>query len=356
MPSDPTSPAGRHPSGRLRLLPRITAAGLLATIAISAAAPALAQSTAPAGGFPLTIEHKYGSTTVEAVPERVVTVGLTEQDSFLALGLAPVGVTEWYGEQPYATWPWAADLLGDATPVVLGNTDGLDFEAIKALDPDLIVGLYSGLTQEEYDLLSDIAPVVAQPAAYPDWGIPWQEQTMTIGAILGKSAEAGALVGAVEQKFGEVMAAHPEFQGKTAVVATPWEGVFVYGPEDPRGRLLTRLGFSLPEGLAEATGASFGGNISEERVDLLDVDAIIWLDPEDGTGPLGGPLYESLDVHTQGREVFLDSFDDPLGAATSFVTVVSLPYLLDGLVPRLAAAVDGDPATVVPVSSPAPAS
>jgi iron complex transport system substrate-binding protein len=44
-------------------------------------------------------------------------------------------------------------------------------------------------------------------------------------------------------------------------------------------------------------------------------------------------------VHTKGREVFLDSYDDPLGGATSFVSVLSLPFLLDGLVPQLAEAV-----------------
>ena len=104
---------------------------------------------------------------------------------------------------------------------------------------------------------------------------------------------------------------------------------------------------ALPAGLAEVTGAEFGGNLSMERADLLDVDVIIWLDADEAQGPLGGPVYSSLDVHTQGREVFLDSYDDPLGGATSFVSVLSLPYLLDGLVPQLAAAVDGDPATEV---------
>jgi iron complex transport system substrate-binding protein len=138
--------------------------------------------------------------------------------------------------------------------------------------------------------------------------------------------------------------------GAQAVVATPYEGIFVYGPEDVRGRLLTNLGFSLPEGLVETTGAGFGGNISEEAVDLLDGDVIIWLDALAFEGELGGPLYADLDVHSEGREVHLSSFDDPLGGATSFVTVLSLPYLLDSLVPMLAAAVDGDPATVVPAS------
>jgi iron complex transport system substrate-binding protein len=128
-------------------------------------------------------------------------------------------------------------------------------------------------------------------------------------------------------------------------MATPYEGIFVYGPEDPRGRFLQALGFELPPDLVEVTGEQFGGNVSEERADMLDVDALVWLDADDAEGVLGGPLYESFAVHQEGREVFLDSFDDPLGAATSFVTVLSVEFLVDGLVPKLAAAVDGNPAT-----------
>jgi iron complex transport system substrate-binding protein len=338
---------------RGRRAPRLASAALL-TLALSAGAlPAVAQSPAagsPAAGgdaYPVTIAHTYGETVITQRPERVVTVGLTDQDPFLALGLAPVGVTEWFGEHPYGAWPWAAPLLGDATPEVLLAPDGIDFEAITALDPDLIVGLYSGLTQEEYDTLSQIAPTVAQPAEYSDWGIPWQQQTMLVGQILGKSAEAGQLVGSVEGLFAQVAAEHPEFSGKSAVVATPYEGIWVYGSEDTRGRLLTRLGFVLPEGLDEVTKSAYGGNLSEENVDMLDLDAIIWLDGANVEG-LGGPLYDTLPVHTEGREVFLDSFGTPLGGATSFVTVLSLPFLLDGLAPLLALALDGDPATVVP--------
>src|SRR4051794_39142074 len=68
--------------------------------------------------FPQTVEHKFGSTTVKAKPERIVIVGLTEQDTVLQLGYTPVATTEWYGEQPYAVWPWAQKLLGDAKPTV----------------------------------------------------------------------------------------------------------------------------------------------------------------------------------------------------------------------------------------------
>lgn len=332
----------------------IVGLALLAACGSAPAAPSAQPTAAPAGepaaaapAFPVSIDHKYGSTTIPAAPARVVTVGLTEQDALLALGITPVGTTEWFGEHPGAIWPWAQEKLAGAPPALVGGADGPNLEAIAALQPDLILALYSGITQEQYDLLSQIAPTVAQPAAYVDYGVPWQELTRTVGLALGKAAEADALVAEVEARLAAVRAEHPEFEGASAVVATPYQGIWVYGPEDVRGRLLTTLGFTLPEGLAEVTGAEFGGNLSMERADMLDVDVIIWLDPEAAEGPLGGPLYSSLPVHTEGREVMLESNTSALGGATSFVSVLSLPYLIDGLVPQLEAAIDGDPATAV---------
>ncbi len=112
-----------------------------------------------------------------------------------------------------------------------------------------------------------------------------------------------------------------------------------------RSRLLTTLGFTLPEEIDEIAGNQFGGNLSMERADLLDVDVIVWIDPQEAEGELGGPVYQSLPVHTQGREVLLSSYDDPVGSATSFISVLSLPFLLDNLTPMLVAAMGGDPAT-----------
>lgn len=299
------------------------------------------------GAFPVTIEHKYGETSIEEKPERVVTVGLTEQDALLALGVVPVATTEWFGEQPGAIWPWAEDELKKLEakpPKVLGNSEEVNVEAVAAQKPDLILAVYSGLKQGEYDKLSSIAPTVAQPKSNVDYGVSWQDLTTTVGTAVGKADEAATLVEDVEAQFADVRKEHPEFDGKTAVMATPWEGIFVYGPEDNRSRFLEDTGFTLPDNLAEVTGDEFGGDLAEENVDLIDTDAIVWLDAAEAKN-LGGPGYKKLKVHTEEREVFLNSFEDPLGAATSFVSVLSLPYLLDGLVPKLTAAVDGDPST-----------
>ncbi|MFD0736090.1 ABC transporter substrate-binding protein [Planotetraspora mira] len=308
-------------------------------------------STPQTGAFPVTIQHKFGSTTIPAEPQRIVTVGLTDQDSVLALGKVPVGTTEWIGGYKGAIGPWAADKLGSsAVPAVLKDTGtGPQIEKIAALRPDLILALYSGLTKDQYELLSKIAPVVAQPAQFADYGIPWQQQTQTIGTALGKQAEANKLVSDVEARFSAAHQEHPDFAKATAVMATPYEGIFVYGSQDGRSRVLTSLGFTLPAGLDAVVGDEFGANISKERTDLLDTGAIVWIvsDPTKDAATLhADKLYGDLNVVKQGREVYIQETGD-YGNAISFVSVLSLPYTLDRLVPQLAAAVDGDPATPV---------
>jgi len=316
--------------------------------AVPAGAPA-AQNQADSNAFPVTLDHKYGSTTITAKPERIVTVGLTDHDALLALGIVPVGTSEWFGGYPGSIWPWAQDelaALGSAIPEAVGG-ESINFEKIAALQPDLILALYAGMTQEQYDLLAQIAPTVAQPADYVDYGIPWQELTLTVGKTVGQAEAAQALVDGVEAQFIQVQTDHPEFVGATAVATMAWQGIYLYGPQDIRSRLLTALGFVLPEGIEAITGSDFGGNLSMERADLLDTDVIIWIDPQEAEGVLGGPVYQALPVHTEGREVLLSSYDElAVGGATSFVSVLSLPYLLEKLTPMLVAALDGDPATM----------
>lgn len=308
-------------------------------------------SSASAGAFPVTIAHKYGSTTIKSEPKRIVTVGLTDQDAVLALGKVPVGTTEWLGGYKGAIGPWAQDKLGGAAaPTVLKDTGtGPQVEKIAALRPDLILAVYSGLTKAQYESLSKFAPVVAQPGQYNDYGVPWQRQTEEIGQALGKADQAKTLVAGVEARFTAAGKAHPEFAGASAVMATPYEGTFVYGSEDPRSRLLSDLGFSLPKDLDKVIGDQFGANISKERFDLLDQDVDVWIVPDTTTAVTklhADKVYADLNVVKQGREVFIKETSD-YGNAVSLSTVLSIPYVLDRLVPQLAAAVDGKASTKV---------
>lgn len=336
-------------SASVLLLFAVTACGSGSDPEPDPAAPG--KDSAAAGSYPVTIAHKFGSTTVGSEPKRIVTVGLTDQDAVLALGKVPVGTTEWLGAYKGALGPWAtAELDGGATPALLKDTGtGPQAERIAALKPDLIIALYSGLTKEQYTTLSKFAPVLAQPKQYNDYGIPWELQTETIGKALGKEAEAKKLVDGVEAKFAAAREKHPDFAGATGVMATPYEGKFVFGSQDPRSRLLTSYGFSLPAGLDKAIGDKFGANISEERTDLLNQKVAVWFveDVAKNAEKLHkDPTYGDLDVVKQGREVFVAETSD-FGNALSMGTVLSLPYAMDRLEPMLAAAVDGDPATKV---------
>jgi iron complex transport system substrate-binding protein len=304
-------------------------------------------ASAARGLFPVTIEHKFGETTIKAEPKRIVVVGLREQDSLLALGIVPVGTTEWFGDHPGAIFPWAKDKLGDAElPTRLSFTDGIQYEKVAALAPDLILAIYSGLNRKDYDTLSKIAPVVAQPPGQVDWGSSWQDEITITGKAVGKPEEAEALKAQAEQQLADAAAAHPEFTGQTAAVATPYQGIYVYGPQDARSRLMTDLGFTFPKELETIGGTEeFGGQLSDEKADLLDVGALLWFaDPDAAAKLKKHAVYSKLDVRKQGRDVFLPE-TGTLYEATSFPSVLSIPLLVEQLVPKLAAAADGDPAT-----------
>src|SRR5947208_1088714 len=125
----------------------LTAIALLASACGSTAAGP--GTSPPAGGqttFPVRVEHKYGTAAITKAPSRVVTLGLSDQDAVLALGIRPVGAIDWFGERPYGQWPWTKDLWGDKPPEVVGQRDDYNFEKIINLKPDLIIGLYSGMT------------------------------------------------------------------------------------------------------------------------------------------------------------------------------------------------------------------
>ena len=68
----------------------------------------------------------------------------------------------------------------------------LNFEQIAALNPDLIVGVSSGMTEADYATLSAIAPTLAQPGEYIDYGMPWDVTTELIGKAVGTSDRGGS--------------------------------------------------------------------------------------------------------------------------------------------------------------------
>ncbi|GAB3274584.1 iron-siderophore ABC transporter substrate-binding protein [Parasphingorhabdus pacifica] len=296
------------------------------------------------GSKPRKIQHKHGVTEIEGIPSRIVTVGLTEQDYVLALGSAPVAVREWFGDHPGALWPWARQALGDRPLPEVLPVDGLDFERIVGFEPDLVIGVNSGLTAQEYDTLAKIAPTVAQPEDYADYGAPWQEITRVIGQAMGREQQAEDLVRRLEQRFDRTRAENPGFADSTALLAASMGGEAYAYAEGPAPKFLTQLGLELPPA---AAGLFTGENrapvqVSLERLKVLEADALL-LGVYDtaGRGVADKRVYQELDTVKQGRDLVMPQMSRVNGAL-SFGSVLSLPIALDEVVPRLAAMVDGD--------------
>jgi iron complex transport system substrate-binding protein len=329
----------------------LTAGALLGALLLSACGGGEPAPAAPApsgggatGAFPVSIEHDFGTTEVPAEPKRVVSLGYTDQDPILALDVVPVAIREWTGNKPSATWPWAAGKLNGQQPQVL-NGATIDPETVLALDPDLIVAISAGLTREQYDQLSAIAPTIVQPKGVIPYGAAWQDSTRMIGKALGRADRAEQLVTDLEGRFAQVRAANPQLAGKKSMVAGVSTGGgqwFAYSSQDARGQFLTSLGMSVPEQIDQLAGQSFYTEVSLEQLNVLDqADVVAWLDVTGGAPEAAienVPGHENLKVFQQKKLVPLT---EEQGTAMSFSSVLSLPALLDTYPAQLAGALGG---------------
>jgi iron complex transport system substrate-binding protein len=247
----------------------------------SEGAPAPAASpSASAAAFPVTVEHAFGSTTIESAPARVVTWGWGSTDAAIALGVVPVAMPkQTYGGDAEGVLPWVRERLeadGAPLPTILPDEQTAPAEAIAAARPDLILAPYSGLTQAEYDTLSRIAPVVAYPEQ--PWATPWRDTIRIVGTSLGKAAEADALLADIDATVTAKAAEHPELAGKSVAVVFPTaQEFYVYKPADPRVGFTNDLGLvNAPSVDALASGdQTFFYTLSTERLDELTSDVLL---------------------------------------------------------------------------------
>ncbi|GAA2526718.1 iron-siderophore ABC transporter substrate-binding protein [Pilimelia columellifera] len=326
---------------RARLVAALTALAVTASLAACGGAESTpAAGTSPAAGaFPVSVEHKYGTTEIKAAPQRVVTLGLSDADAVLALGLKPVGVVDWFEEKPFGKWPWAQPVWGGVTPTIVGKRDEYNLEQVAAVRPDLIIAQYSGMKKEQYETLSKIAPVVAQPKGFADYQAPWRDMTRNIGKAVGQSAKIETLIARVDARFAAARAASPQWAGKTVAIAEIYEAgkYSAFSPNDPKMIFMKELGFVASPAYTKALGAQNVADLSFERFDLLDGDRLVWFVTGGDTQKqlMANNLYRRLKVAQEGRHLFLDYENPPVAAAMSFNTVLSIPYALDQVLPQL---------------------
>ena len=172
----------------------VTAALLLTGCASGspAAAPAPTASAGGAGAYPVTVQNCDTSVTLEAAPERIVTIKSTTTELLLALGLADriVGSAFLDGPLPASLEKAGADLnvISDFVP---GQ------EAVLALTPDFVYGGWESNFSADgvgeraalagLGIGSYVSPAACKGEAMPD--------PLTFDDVFAEIDEAGALFG-----------------------------------------------------------------------------------------------------------------------------------------------------------------
>jgi iron complex transport system substrate-binding protein len=295
---------------------------------------AAASSGGSTGAFPVTVATAFGDVTVEEEPARVVALGWSDAETALALGVQPVGASDWLGFGGEGVGPWAEGLYDEAPELI----DPLEpsLEAIAALEPDLILDTRSAATRERYDLLSQIAPTISQPEGVGPYQTTWQQQLELVGQALGKEDEAAQLEDDVTQQFADAAADHPEFDGtEVAVAAYTSEGFGAYVRGDSRVDFMEQLGFVNKPAIQELSGTNFFVPVSDEEVSLLDAPLTVVFPIFVEAGAItSNPVWGTLPSVQQGRALVLE--DQDLVSAFSSGTPLGIQYALDNAVPQFA--------------------
>lgn len=288
--------------------------------------------------YPLSLSHAFGETIIVSKPKNIVTIGWGNQDTPLALGIVPVGASAAnYGQVTKDNLhPWSAkayESLGEKTPIVFNDIDGPDYEAISDAKPDVILAAYSGMTKEEYNLLSQIAPVVA----YPDkpWQTYWRDQTIINAAGMGMKEEGQAKVSEVETLIEKKIKQYPELAGtKTAffwISPDDFSSFYVYLPSDPRAAFLTDLGLSFPDSILNMAenSSDFSITVSRENADKLsDVEMMVVYGDQSLLESLkADALMSQIPAIKNGAVALIDSTSALAGATTP--SILSIPAKID---------------------------
>jgi len=318
-------------------LAAVTIAALALTACSSTTTPADEETPAASsvtGTFPATVSTKFGDVTIDEQPLRIVALGWGDAEAVLALGGQPVGASDWLGFGGDGVGPWAEGLYTESPTII--ETLEPSYEAIGALEPDLILDVKSSGDQDRYDRLSEIAPTIGVPEDGDSYLTTPTEQMTMISTALGQPEKGAELLADVEAGYEEAAAAHPEWEGLTASAATKtsegW-GAYIDGSE--RVAFLQRLGFvQNPDVAALPTNeGGFSVDISSEQLDVLDADVIvafpIFIEPTEITDD---PLWKAIPAVEAGHSIVIDG---DISSAYSLASTLSTQYAIDSLVPLL---------------------
>ncbi len=340
---------------------RSTVAAVLALAGLGAGLTACGQDETPkstagdssTAGFPVTIAHLFGTTTIKAKPQRIVAIGGGDMEAAISLGVVPVAGADWFGHTE--TRGWVKSALGDKPAPKLVQSYQPKFEEIAALDPDLILYVNSINDKKEFETFNAIAPTIAAPAGTKNvFGVKWQDQVAEIAKATGTATEGSEVIKQTEALLADAAKANPEFAGKTITAGVYTNQVLnAWLPSDPRMHLLTSLGFKSNPQVDAMENGDFYVAIPAEQTAKFEAD-VIYLAALDAAGKIDpglekNKLYNALPAVKSKHVAYFGgapviNTPSPSGEFSSAFSIggpLGIKFILPELVAQLKKAIAG---------------
>lgn len=231
----------------------------------------------------ITVTHAQGETVLAGVPEVVITFDLASLSTLHVLGIEVAGV-------PDFAFPESLEQYASDDYAKVGSLFEPDYEAVNALEPDLII--VAARSSTAYEQLSEIAPTIDLTANNADYLGSQRNNAVILGEIFGKQEEVAALWEDIDASVEAVNELTAE-AGNALIVMTSGGEVTAYGPGSRFGWIHDVLGFTpVIEDIEEAT---HGEAISFEFILEANPDWLIVVDRDIATGESSQAAAEVLD-------------------------------------------------------------
>jgi iron complex transport system substrate-binding protein len=296
-----------------------TALSLTAVLALGAcgdgeeeAAASTESSSAPAE---VTVTHAQGETTVPVDPETVVVFDLGVLSTLDSLDVQVDGV-------PDATFPEALAEYGGDEYAKVGSLFEPDYEAVNALEPDLII--VGGRSAAVYPQLAEIAPTLDLSVDSNDFMPSFRERTTALAEVFGAEDDVTERLDAIDERAAEVSAAAQD-AGEGLIVLTTGGEVSAYGPSSRFGGLIhDTLGVAPADtGLSDST---HGDAISFEYIAETNPDLLYVIDRDATIGESGAAAEAVLDNElVRGTTAWSDDAVTYLDGADWYLAPNGLP-------------------------------
>ncbi|WP_447529525.1 ABC transporter substrate-binding protein [Vreelandella sp. TE19] len=219
-----------------------------------------------------TLETGFGEVEVEGTPERVVTVYEGALDTAIAAGIMPLGAVSTRGGTDVANY--VTEYFDDERPEMVGVVREINIEAVLSQKPDLILAA-AQLPEEQYQLLSRIAPTIVPPTQTfkPD---NWEAEARLFGEALNRQEAVEEAIQAVEARVEELSQRIQENHPDENAFVVRWmpSGPMVMSQNLIATGLLNRVGIDVSDAGLVEEGSAHSDALSLENISMVDGD---WL-------------------------------------------------------------------------------